>query len=90
MKRKSRSDGSMEWTPSPPDINVLVVDDDSLTLLVLEAMFKACFYRVKTCDSGDEALRIVTNEQVDLVLLDMRMPGISGDKLLAMLHELQS
>eukprot|EP00937_MAST-01D_sp_MAST-1D-sp2_P003435 g3435.t1 len=84
-KRKSRDEG--RCIPSPPEIHVLVVDDDPLTLLVLETMFKACFYRVTTAGSGEDALRIISNEKIDLVLVDMRMPVLSGDQLTEMLND---
>ena len=56
---------------------ILVVDDDKMNLrrtrLILEKN-----YDILTTESGQEALDILKNEKVDLILLDIDMPGMSG------------
>ena len=56
---------------------VLVVDDDKMNLrrttLILEKQ-----YNVLLAESGREALDMLKSEKVDLILLDIAMPGMNG------------
>lgn len=64
---------------------VLVVDDDE-GLAELYKTFLASAYTVSTTTSGGEALEQV-DATVDIVLLDRRMPGMTGDEVLAELRD---
>lgn len=57
---------------------VLVVDDLLVNVKLLEARLSAEYYDVLTASSGQEALEICHRERVDIVLLDVMMPGIDG------------
>ncbi len=57
---------------------LLVVDDEHLIRWSLEQNLKKQGYDVVTAGSGEDALRMVREEQPDLVLLDIQLPGISG------------
>lgn len=57
---------------------VLVVDDIPANVKLLEARLKAEYFEVLTAYSGLEALDICANERVDVVLLDVMMPGLDG------------
>jgi DNA-binding NtrC family response regulator len=57
---------------------LLVVDDEHLIRWSLEQNLKKLGYEVVTAGSGEDALRLVREEQPDLVLLDIQLPGISG------------
>lgn len=57
---------------------ILVVDDEHLIRWSLEQNLKKQGYEVVTAGSGEDALRLVREEQPDLVLLDIQLPGISG------------
>ncbi len=61
---------------------ILVVDDEHLIRWSLEQNLKKQGYEVLTAGSGEDALRIVREEQPDLVLLDIQLPGISGLEVL--------
>lgn len=56
---------------------ILVVDDDSMNL-VRTKMILGKYYEVLLAESGIEALDKLRNEEVDLVLLDIEMPGMKG------------
>ncbi|MBM3770770.1 MAG: response regulator [Acidimicrobiia bacterium] len=56
---------------------VLIVDDDEGMRDTLTAILK-WEYRVLRVGSGEAALPVLNREDVDLVLLDVRLPGISG------------
>jgi adenylate cyclase len=57
---------------------ILVVDDTPQNVLLLESLLTSKGYRVLTASSGSEALRLVEVEKLDLVLLDVVMPQMSG------------
>ncbi len=57
---------------------VLVVDDILANLKLLEARLQAEYFEVLTANSGQQALDILARESVDVVLLDVMMPGMDG------------
>lgn len=57
---------------------VLVVDDDAMNLRMTEMILKKKNYDVRKADSGQAALASLKEQAVDLVLLDIEMPGMSG------------
>ena len=56
----------------------MIVDDEPENLKVLETLLTLVGYRVSAFRSGEMALAAVRYEQPDLVLLDIRMPGMDG------------
>jgi len=62
----------------PEDATLLVVDDLPQNVRLLEAILVPRGYRVVPANSGREALERVAAEPVDLVLLDILMPGMDG------------
>src|SRR4029077_18402873 len=65
---------------------VLIVDDDEGMRDTLGAILKR-EYRVLKVMSGEAALPVLNRETVDLVLLDVRLPGISGFEVLRIVKE---
>jgi two-component system NtrC family response regulator len=61
---------------------ILIVDDEKNYLLVLSAVLEEEGYEVLTALSGPEALEIQKSSDLDLVLTDMKMPGMDGIELL--------
>lgn len=57
---------------------ILAVDDEPQIRRVLRTTLSAQGYTILEAKSGEEALEAVRRERVDLVLLDMNLPGISG------------
>ncbi|MDP9840149.1 two-component system cell cycle response regulator [Neorhizobium huautlense] len=57
---------------------ILVVDDIPANVKLLEARLLAEYFDVLTADDGPKALAIVESTSVDLILLDIMMPGMSG------------
>jgi CheY-like chemotaxis protein len=62
----------------PENRRVLVVDDILANRLIAEAMLKQMDWSVLMAADGREALRVLGSTVVDLVLLDISMPGMSG------------
>ena len=57
---------------------VLVVDDEADHRKILTAALESEGYGVLQADNGKEALRLIEDSQVDLVVLDVMMPGLDG------------
>ncbi len=58
--------------------HILIVEDDGDLLEVLKLVLEDEGYRVSTAEGGADALSFAALEKVNLVLLDIAMPGISG------------
>lgn len=58
--------------------NILVVDDLERNVKLLEAKLKSEYYNVFSAQSGPEALESLKNNKIDVVLLDVMMPGMDG------------
>jgi CheY-like chemotaxis protein len=57
---------------------ILVVDDSSTNIVLLEAILNGQGYQIETAQSVKEAYQIIKKEPVNLILLDLLMPRISG------------
>lgn len=66
---------------------ILVVEDCEDILMLLRNMLKSKGYRVVAAENGDEALRMVRDEEPHLVLLDLSLPKIDGYSVCKMLKE---
>lgn len=62
-------------------MNILLVDDEEKIVEVLEAYLKKEGYEVFSCRSGKEALEIFDKEKIDLILLDLMLPDLSGEEV---------
>ncbi|MBW2016182.1 MAG: sigma-54-dependent Fis family transcriptional regulator [Deltaproteobacteria bacterium] len=61
---------------------ILIVDDEKNYLVVLEALLGPEGYEIRTTDNAKEALGMIRDSDLDLVITDMKMPGMSGMELL--------
>lgn len=65
---------------SPPTL--LLVDDEENILSALRRLFRPTGYHILTAPDGMQGLEVLAKENVDLVISDMRMPGMDGAKFL--------
>ncbi len=68
--------------------SVLVVDDDALIREIAVDILKLADYRVFTASDGTEALENLGRRKIDVVLLDLVLPGCSGMELVPRINEL--
>jgi two-component system, NtrC family, response regulator len=72
----------MEAEGIPEMHTILVVDDEPNYQVVLSELLREEGFEVYTASSGDEALKLARETDLDLIITDIRMPGMSGLELL--------
>ncbi len=70
---------------------ILLVDDEQMILDVGRAMLEKLGYRVVVAGGGEQALEVVARnrDEIDLVILDMIMPGIEGGRAFELIREIR-
>jgi CheY-like chemotaxis protein len=66
-------------------MKILVVDDDEMTIVSVAKKLREKGYDVITSLDGVEALKLITDDKIDVIISDIMMPCISGFTLLTML-----
>ena len=61
---------------------ILVVDDDHAMRLALSESLESCGYDIVAAENGREALELFKKGKFDLVVTDMKMPGMTGIEVL--------
>ena len=79
-----------ETLPTETTFTLLLVDDNEVRQIIWKPLLEHEGYRVLPALNGEEALQILSAELVDLVLLDVKMPGKSGFEVLEILREQHS
>ena len=68
---------------------ILIIDDDDQLRISFERLLKEEGYAVRTAASGEAGLRMTSEAIPDLVLLDVRLPGMSGLETFRQIHRLE-
>lgn len=68
--------------------NILIIDDDAHINEALSTALQAEGYSVSKAYSGTEALLLLSHNKPDLILLDLMLPGLSGEKLLPQIRDI--
>lgn len=63
-------------SPRPPTL--LLVDDEEGVLSALKRLFRRDGYRILTASGGQQALNLLAEQEVDVIISDQRMPGMTG------------
>jgi DNA-binding NtrC family response regulator len=83
-----RKGGSSPETKAARSVpRLLVVDDEPTVVLSLTTFFRQQGFEVDACGSGAEALALLSRTSVDVVLLDLLMPDVSGMEVLREVKE---
>lgn len=67
---------------SPESKSILIVDDSTTNLVLLEAILEEEGYQTKTAFNAKEAYAIIERNKPDLILLDLLMPQVNGFSIL--------
>ena len=70
--------------------NILLVDDEASIRFTLGTLLERSGYEVATADNGDQALQLLEQHEFDLLLTDLKMPGIGGMQVVAAARQRQS
>ena len=73
----------------PFSARVLVVEDNRINARVAEKMLEALKQRCVVVMSGDEAVKVIRNREIDIVLLDIEMPGMDGFETFVKIREVE-
>lgn len=68
--------------------HILIIDDDEHISGMLSEALTAEGYTISAAYSGTEALILLSKEKPDLILLDLMLPGLSGEKLLPQIKDI--
>lgn len=71
----------MYFVPESASLKVLVVDDEQISLEIASAAVSTAGYEVVTAANGEDAWRVIRDQNVRLVLSDWQMPGMDGLQL---------
>ena len=90
MKRSTHA-GKCEETLRAAKVNqILIVDNDPVFLALLAKFLKKDGFHVLTAKDGAFALKILKSVTPDVILLDLVMPNVSGDRLCRMIREMDT
>ena len=73
----------------PKAAHILLIEDDTSLAANLCDVLKEDGFKVTVCNRGDEGLRRASNDECDVVLTDLRLPGLGGLELVRQLHDTQ-
>lgn len=62
--------------------HLLIVDDQAGIRMLLQEVFEQSGYEVTVAANGEEALKVFATQNIDGVLLDMKIPGMNGIEIL--------
>ena len=68
-------------------INLLIVDDEEQFLESISKSLELRDFKVTAVDRGEKAVAAVKNSPIDIALVDLKMPGISGEETLRLLKQ---
>lgn len=68
-------------------IRVLVIDDEPAICTSLSAFLEDYGFRASTAESAEEALELMKSNEYDVCIVDMRLPGMSGEDLIIQARE---
>jgi two-component system response regulator PilR (NtrC family) len=68
-------------------MNILVIDDEEVLQDVLTSLIQREGHTTYSARSGEEGLAVLQREEVDLVVLDLMLPGMSGQEVLAQIRK---
>lgn len=85
---KSRPRSIISQLAVRPSVNVLVVEDHHINQVVIKTLFEKLGVPLTVVGTGEEGVEYVKSNPVDLVLMDLNLPGIQGDEATAQIKSL--
>ena len=71
------------------DVNnkILIIDDEDIVINSCTQILKSGDYNIITAKNGEDGLKLLKQENPDLVFVDLKMPGLSGFEVLDLIHD---
>ena len=69
--------------------NILIVDDEKEYSKVVSMVLEDAGYSTETCYNGEEAIEYVRNNEVSLIITDLRMPKMNGEELILEINKIK-
>ncbi|MDN5397617.1 response regulator [Chryseobacterium carnipullorum] len=69
---------------------ILIVDDDPRNIFALKLTLKSRGYQIESCTMAQEAIQILKEQAIDIVLMDMMMPEMDGYEAIRMMRNTPS
>lgn len=85
--RAATADSAPKTADSGGLINILIVDDEPRNLTVLETVLDAPRYRLVRAETAEQALLALLADEFAVLILDVRLPGLTGFELAQMIRE---
>jgi two-component system response regulator ResD len=76
-----------QYAGTMPNLRILIVDDESPLRALLRPYLEADGYDVVEADSGPSALLVIDNDNIDLAIVDVMLPGFDGIELVKKIRE---
>ena len=86
-KRKTSTKSVAKPKPSERGLRALILDDEPTVLELLKEVFTVEGFSVDTTTRGDEALKLIENEDYDIIISDIKIPDMDGKEFY---HNLKS
>src|SRR5439155_23794643 len=83
----SGTSGTTVSAPGVSSMKILMVDDDPSLVKILSFLLRDEGYEVVTATTGTEALQVLQQEWVDMVILDVMLPRVDGFELCCRVRE---
>ena len=88
--RNEKKDSKGNLIPDYSNLNILIVEDDKSSLMVLQGLLKLTNCTILTATNGSQAIEsIEVNKNINLVLMDIKMPEMSGTEATRKIHILR-
>lgn len=68
---------------------ILIIDDETQVRMLFHVVLEQAGYRVLTAKNGNQGLRLLENQEVDLILVDLVMPEMDGLDLIPVVRKLR-
>ena len=68
---------------------IIAIDDEVDFIGMLKEYFEPRGYEIEVASKGVEGIELINNKKPDIIILDLKMPGISGDEILTLLKSKQ-
>ena len=87
---KSQQSDSKEWPSIKQNLKILIVEDDEATDLYLTEILKNMSRQIQHASTGEEALEHIQNDDIDVILMDVKLPEMDGYAITRRVRETNS